>query len=153
MPDIEGADILNLGDIGRDPFDTPGPLAQPGPGLAQSGFGDVEHGDSLERKIKQPIDEHRGPAAHVDDAATGSRGDRTNQFQRQARLALIPANARRALWPNRPLPNGPCGLFPPSHDTRATEPFTVEGQRSRNHGPKARRTDNRAWDDRPQGSA
>ena len=104
MPDIEGADIPNLGHIGRDPLDTPGPLAQPRPGLAQGGLGDIEHGDSLERKIQQPIDEHRGPAAHVDDAATGGRGHRTNQFQRQARLALIPANARR--------PFGRIDLFP-----------------------------------------
>ena len=81
VPDFEGADILSLSDIGRDPFDTLGTRAEPRPGFAQGGFGNVEDGDSLEGKVKQPIDEPRGSAANVDDSTTGSRSDRSDELK------------------------------------------------------------------------
>src|SRR5262249_54269173 len=88
MPDIEGADILNPGYIGRDPFDAPGTLAQPSSGPAQGGFGDIEYRDSAEPNIDQPIDEHRVTAANIDDATPGGGSNRADQLERQERIAL-----------------------------------------------------------------
>jgi hypothetical protein len=49
MPDIERTEGLSFGDIGYNPIDRAGTLAEPRPGRAQRGLGDVEDGDFLER--------------------------------------------------------------------------------------------------------
>ena len=48
-------------------------------------------------QIKEPIDEHGGPAAHVDDSPALGRGDGPDELERQPWLVLIPANAGLAL--------------------------------------------------------
>jgi hypothetical protein len=57
MPDIEGAELRGCGHISDHPLDPLGTLAQPGFRLAKSGLRDIEDGDSLERAVKEPIDQ------------------------------------------------------------------------------------------------
>lgn len=81
VPDIEPANILRLGDIGHNPFDTPGTHPQSSPCLAQGGFRNVKNSDFLEGKVKQPIDEDGGSPTNVDDSAAGRRSNRPNELK------------------------------------------------------------------------
>jgi hypothetical protein len=56
MPDIEGPELESFGHIGDHPANPLGTLAEPSPRLAESGFGDIEDSDFLEREVKEPID-------------------------------------------------------------------------------------------------
>ena len=97
MPDVKGAKFPNLGKIGRNPFNAPGTLAQPRSGFPERGFRDVKDGNCLEVKVKKSVDEHRRTAAHIDDSAILDLGDGPNELEREARVFLIPADARLTL--------------------------------------------------------
>ena len=78
MPDIESAEGFGFGDIGSNPLDSAGTLSQPRLGHGQRGLGDIENGDFLEGKVKEPIDEHGGTAPHVDDSPMSGLSDRAD---------------------------------------------------------------------------
>ena len=74
-----------------------GTLSEPGPRLAESGLRDIEDGNLTEAEVKEPIDQDRGPAAHVDDSPPFGGSDGPDEFEREPRLVLIPAHARLGL--------------------------------------------------------
>src|SRR5262249_27541807 len=86
---------------------------------------------------EEPIDEHGGPATHVDDSPAGGRSHRLDQLQRQARLALVPAHP--GLAPGRIDPF-PVGLAIDGHhvDTWLPDPSTGGDRRNPDHRPAGR---------------
>src|SRR5262249_38056072 len=97
VPDVEGANLGALGHISDDPANPLGTLAEPSLCLAEGGLGNIEDRDFPEREVKEPIDQDRGPATHIADSPPLGGGDSVDEFDREARLVLIPAHARLGL--------------------------------------------------------
>jgi hypothetical protein len=93
VPDIERPEIRGCRYVGDHPANPLGPLAEPGSRRAEGDLGDIEDGDFSEGEVKEPIDQDRGPAAHVDDSRALGGSDGPDEFHRESGLLLMPAHA------------------------------------------------------------
>ncbi len=100
----------------------------------ERGLGDIEDGDPHEEEVEEPIGEHGRPCAHVDDSPVGRRGDRVNELERPAGLALVPAHP--GLAPAR-MDLLPVGLAVDGRhlDARLQDPSPGKARRSLDDGP------------------
>jgi hypothetical protein len=95
VPDVEGADVIDLGHFAHEPLDPCGPLAEAPPGHLEPCVGDVQHGQPTQPKVEQVIDEEAGPTPDVHHARRALGHSPPHQAPGYDRVGLVPAELHR----------------------------------------------------------